>query len=185
MCRVESCQRLHTRLLRVRRPTAVMRIYSSASLSSASGDCMPLPPAPMLACMPLLPAPSPRAGAADSHATQRERRCRQAASRTCRRHLADALTCGARVTRLRAALALDATVSSSRLALRFEHTPLPHAQVTAVGAQLWLQLLATSETLRLEHGSSCCIGRRLHYGPRRDAQRHGVRIAQLGRAQSQ
>ena len=96
---------------------------------------MSLPPAPMLACMLLLPAPFPRAVAADRHATQRGRRCRRAANRTCKRHLADALTCGARVTRLRAALTLDATVSASRPVLRFEHTLLPHAQPIATRQQ--------------------------------------------------
>ena len=52
----------------------------------------------------------------------------------CQRHLADALTCGARVTRLRAALTLDATVSASRPAPRFKHTTRPHAQPIATPA---------------------------------------------------
>ena len=43
--------------------------------------------------------------------------------------------------------------------------------------------LATSEKLCREHRRSCCVGRRCQDGPWRAAQRHGVRSAQLGRAQ--
>ena len=55
--------------------------------------------------------------------------------------------------------------------------------VTAVGAAVWLRLWATSDTLCREHGRSCCDGGRCEDGPWRAAQRHGVRAAQLGRAQ--